>query len=291
MRQSRSASNRDGKYFAGEYRLARLNAASLTGILAGVLVVSLTNLASASPQKLAQRSGLDKSERVQSRSEHVLPPPIPVPPKNNPEKKNTPANKQPAPAEPDKPAPPDATSAKNLCFKALKMTGVTADWLGTATKSACAIEKAVRLKSVSVAGGTVAIAGGPTITCEFAALFGRWVAETAHPIITLHAGSAPARISTGPGLVCRTRNNKPGAKLSEHAKGNAIDISAIRLLNRKILRIEAKQDKREALILRALRTSACGYFKTVLGPGSNAAHATHFHFDAAKRRSDYRLCE
>jgi Extensin-like protein C-terminus len=31
--------------------------------------------------------------------------------------------------------------------------------------------------------------------------------------------------------------------------------------------------------LRELRSSACGYFTTVLGPGTNAAHASHFHFD------------
>ena len=45
--------------------------------------------------------------------------------------------------------------------------------------------------------------------------------------------------------------------------------------------------------LKGLRGSACGYFTTVLGPGANAAHETHFHFDAGKhgRSENYRICE
>ena len=43
----------------------------------------------------------------------------------------------------------------------------------------------------------------------------------------------------------------------------------------------------------ALRTTACGYFTTVLGPGSDAAHAEHFHFDLGLHgaTANYRICE
>jgi hypothetical protein len=42
-----------------------------------------------------------------------------------------------------------------------------------------------------------------------------------------------------------------------------------------------------------LRTTACGYFTTVLGPGSNLAHATHYHFDLGVhgKSGNYRICE
>jgi len=42
-----------------------------------------------------------------------------------------------------------------------------------------------------------------------------------------------------------------------------------------------------------LRTAACGYFTTVLGPGANPAHDHHFHFDFKKRGKsyNYRICE
>ena len=40
-----------------------------------------------------------------------------------------------------------------------------------------------------------------------------------------------------------------------------------------------------------IRKAACGPFKTVLGPGSDADHATHFHVDLAKRRNGGTFCQ
>jgi hypothetical protein len=42
-----------------------------------------------------------------------------------------------------------------------------------------------------------------------------------------------------------------------------------------------------------LRTSACGYFTTVLGPGADAAHASHYHFDLGVhgKSGNYRICK
>ena len=42
-------------------------------------------------------------------------------------------------------------------------------------------------------------------------------------------------------------------------------------------------DDHEARFLRAVRSSACTMFSTVLSPDYNAAHADHFHFDQADR--------
>ena len=47
----------------------------------------------------------------------------------------------------------------------------------------------------------------------------------------------------------------------------------------------------EAKFEAEIRKGACDYFTTVLGPGSNAAHATHFHLDMQFRRGGYRLGE
>ncbi len=47
----------------------------------------------------------------------------------------------------------------------------------------------------------------------------------------------------------------------------------------------------EAQFLGAVRTKACGFFRTVLGPGSNAAHANHLHLDERERSAGHRLCE
>jgi hypothetical protein len=46
-------------------------------------------------------------------------------------------------------------------------------------------------------------------------------------------------------------------------------------------------------LIRTLRTTACGYFTTILGPGSNASHADHLHFDLGLhgKTGNYRICE
>ena len=42
-------------------------------------------------------------------------------------------------------------------------------------------------------------------------------------------GSSLTAIETGPGFVCRSCYDKPGEKISEHARGDAIDVIAIAL--------------------------------------------------------------
>ncbi len=102
----------------------------------------------------------------------------------------------------------------------------------------------------------------------------------------------PTKIEQDSAYVCRNRNNDPHAKLSEHAHANAIDIKAIEFGGRSTVGIGENEPGSDAASFEAaMRAGACRYFTTVLGPGSNAAHATHFHFDMAERKSGYRLCE
>ena len=51
------------------------------------------------------------------------------------------------------------------------------------------------------------------------------------------------------------------------------------------------KDPKEAEFMLSVRLAACGPFKTVLGPGSDADHATHFHFDLQPRRSGSLFCQ
>jgi hypothetical protein len=55
--------------------------------------------------------------------------------------------------------------------------------------------------------------------------------------------------------------------------------------------VKADAPEAEAKFLDALRKAACGPFKTVLGPGSDADHALHFHFDLAPRRHGGTFCQ
>ncbi|MEM6491393.1 MAG: extensin family protein, partial [Pseudomonadota bacterium] len=87
----------------------------------------------------------------------------------------------------------------------------------------------------------------------------------------------------------RSVNNRPRARLSQHAHGNAIDVAAIRLDDGRRIAINAdnwRGDAVEGRFLRDLRDGACGAFRAVIGPARDAAHARHFHLDLGP----YRVC-
>jgi hypothetical protein len=159
----------------------------------------------------------------------------------------------------------------------------------------CTVLNPVQLKSVETSLGRVELPGQPTLNCAFARQFAVWISDIAVPATAALGKAKLSSLSTGPGYQCRGRNGDSSAKISEHAFGNAIDIDGMTLTNHKRIEIPDVLDKQapDRRMLMALRTSACGYFTTVLGPGSNAAHASHFHFDLGThgKSGNYRICE
>jgi hypothetical protein len=146
--------------------------------------------------------------------------------------------------------------------------------------------------AVSGIGGGVSIAPAAILTCHAAESLALWAKHVMVPAARLHLDTAPRLIAHGSTYVCRPRNNVAGAKMSEHAHANAVDIVSIAFPAREPLTIgSVDETETEGEFLAAIREGACDYFTTVLGPGSDAAHAEHFHFDMAKRRGGYRLCE
>lgn len=87
-------------------------------------------------------------------------------------------------------------------------------------------------------------------------------------------------------------NGQPGAHISEHAFGNALDIAAFVLADGR--RITVKNGwhgaPEEQGFLRDVHASACENFSTVLAPGSNRFHYDHIHVDLARRRSGRVVC-
>lgn len=83
---------------------------------------------------------------------------------------------------------------------------------------------------------------------------------------------------------------RDGAKLSEHAFANALDWSALTLADGTRIEVrahDAATEPRAFGLISTLHARACGPFATVLGPGADADHADHFHFDLAKRRTPF----
>ncbi len=159
----------------------------------------------------------------------------------------------------------------------------------------CSVQNPVQLRFVETIIGRIELPDTPLLNCQFALHFTKWLRESGGPIISAQMNAPLRKISTGPGFECRGRNGDASAKISEHGYGNAVDISTFHMQDGKVLSIEGPTNISTAsnAVLDGLRTSACGYFTTVLGPGSNAAHATHFHFDmgAHGKSGNYKICE
>jgi hypothetical protein len=142
----------------------------------------------------------------------------------------------------------------------------------TSKVKGCGVEDPVRV--TSVAG--VRLSQAATVDCSIAKALNSWVDEVAQPAFD----GKLVELQIAAHYVCRSRNNIRGAKISEHGKGRAIDISAFVLSNGKVLTVAQNYNK----LLRRIYKAGCGYFKTTLGPGSDGYHEDHFHFDTSARK-------
>jgi hypothetical protein len=128
---------------------------------------------------------------------------------------------------------------------------------------------------------------GP-MTCPLAASFAAWAKNAVRPAARQYLGSDVVRIETMGTYNCRNVNGSRSGRLSEHAFGNAVDVSGFVLADGRRITVlsgwNGKKDERE--FLRRLHQSACKRFGTVLGPDYNAAHANHLHFDMGKSMKD-----
>lgn len=138
-------------------------------------------------------------------------------------------------------------------------------------------------------GKTIDLEPGAEMNCQMAEAAADFVAKTVMPAAKSHFSSELTSISQASAYVCRPRHN--GRKMSEHAFGNALDIADFTLANGKKVSVVLSPPENDAKFLDLVRKAACGPFKTVLGPGSDADHAMHFHFDLEPRRNGGTFCQ
>ena len=193
------------------------------------------------------------------------------------------------------PAPVEA--APGECRRRLGSLGVRVDDAAPALAGPCAIEDPVRLSALAVPGEprrTIDLPDRPVVGCRLAERFAGWSAGIAAPVLGAARGSPVTAIRTGPGFECRSRNREAGAKLSAHGLGLALDVAGFDFADgsRLPVRPPPSPGPMEAA-LAAIRTAACGWFTTVLGPGSDPFHADHLHLDVQQHGSSdrYRICQ
>jgi hypothetical protein len=210
----------------------------------------------------------------------------------------------PAPAaQPEVPSPAKADAqpaaqAVDTCLAGLKAAGFDVEPTEPpqVSNELCRIEVPVRLKAVPVPTKhetVVRLTQQPLLACRFADRFGRWLGDLVAPLVVGIKGAGLKAVHTGPGFECRNRNRSATGKLSAHAEGLAIDIAGFEFANGSTLRIGSEVGAAPDPALAALRTAACGWFTTILGPGSDEAHHDHLHVDIQQHGSsgNYRICQ
>ena len=197
------------------------------------------------------------------------------------------------PSQTDNPARDD-----EACLARLRAADVRFDipTMPVASKAACTIEVPVRLKSVAgqERGITeVHLPEEPVVSCLFAERLTAWLGNLVAPLIAGRMSTDLRAVRTGPGYECRNRNGATNGKLSAHAEGKAIDISGFELSSGKFIPIKPDGDETMRNVVDTVRTAACGWFTTVLGPGADAAHTDHLHIDMAPHGTSdhYRICQ
>jgi hypothetical protein len=187
----------------------------------------------------------------------------------------------------DNPAPVNVMPADEVdCRSDLKRLGVAYVDLPTIRKGQCGIDYPVKVSAI----GSVRMRPAATLTCTMAASFAAWTKRELVPAARLRYWSGVKQINQGSSFSCR--NIAGEGVLSEHGKGNALDVMSIELNNGD--KIDVRKPGlfsfRQRGFLNTVRADGCSYFTTVLGPGYNYDHRNHFHFDVKNRRNGYRAC-
>lgn len=177
------------------------------------------------------------------------------------------------------------------CLADLTALGTKFETIPTITgeEPGCGIEQPIAVKEIIPGVDT----GGAQMRCETAHALATWMKDNVQPAMNV---AMPGRKVTGivPGstYACRLRNSASSGKVSEHARGNAIDVAAFKLDNGETLEMKPRQEDStlEGAFQRTATASACLYFSTVLSPGSDATHQDHLHLDVLDRKNGYRYC-
>lgn len=187
---------------------------------------------------------------------------------------------------------PESDADHAECTKALQSLGVVfkdADRIDGG--NGCGIDKPI---VVSEALPGIRLKPEATLRCPAALALARWLKES---VIPSAATAVPEQgrlttVNQASAYICRLRNGAETGKISEHARGNAIDIASFSFEKGKDIAIRSRREDSTltGAFQRTVSAAGCLYFTTVLDPESDAAHETHFHMDVIERKGGYRYC-
>lgn len=189
---------------------------------------------------------------------------------------------------------PQILDADAVCLQDLATLGV--DFQTVASfgdpEQGCGIANAVK-----VSGAGVAWSRPGVLTCGMARTLVRYQTEVVQPIAQARFGQPVKRLHHAGTYDCRVRrttankNNSTktaaslggsrGGRLSEHSKGQAIDVTAFELADGTM--VSVKKDWRgpvdKASFLHEVARASCSSFNVVLTPNHDRLHQDHLHLD------------
>ena len=140
---------------------------------------------------------------------------------------------------------------------------------------------------------TAAVTPAATLACPIVSALDRWIIDAVQPAAQRWFNSAVVEIKQISAYSCRGMNGQPGAHISEHAFGNALDIAGFVFADGRKVTVEKgwHGTAEEQAFLHDVQLAACDQFTTVLAPGSNVYHYNHIHVDLMRRASGRRICQ
>jgi hypothetical protein len=140
-------------------------------------------------------------------------------------------------------------------------------------------------KILAASEGQVTMKPQATLGCPMTVAFNRWLAEIAQPAAQAWFGEQIVEVRQLSSYSCRRIGGT--GNMSEHGFGNALDVAGFTFASGRIVTVKHgwSGSPEERGFLRQVHAGGCEVFTTVLGPGYDAAHHDHFHFDLARRSS------
>ncbi|MBC7953315.1 MAG: extensin family protein [Rhodospirillaceae bacterium] len=193
------------------------------------------------------------------------------------------------PAAPPVIAVPQILDPDAVCLQDLTMLGVDFQTMASFgdPEQGCGIANAVK-----VSGAGVKWSRPGVLTCAMARTLVRYQTEVVQPVAQSRFGQPVKRLHHAGTYDCRVRRNNStakaaslgasrGGRLSEHSKGQAIDVTAFELADGTM--VSVKKDWRgpadKAGFLHEVARASCSSFNVVLTPNHDRLHQDHLHLD------------
>ena len=176
------------------------------------------------------------------------------------------------------------TQAENACFarNAVRVSDFVVPSRAIDGPGICGMTRPLKVSALD--DGHVGLDKRLTIDCPMIPALEAWLGDVVEPDAQARFGQRVIIVNVFGAYSCRPIDDEPGARLSEHAFGNAVDVAGFTLADGRTLqyvRDWKSAGTQEAAFLHEAHAGACQYFTTVLGPGSDVFHYNHIHLDLA----------